>query len=93
MPNRLNWLDWTALTLALIGAINWGLVGFFNFDLVRAIFGSGITGTAAISTISRVIFAIVGLGGLYSIYSLTKVAGLQSRVMPAEDRERMRRAA
>lgn len=50
------------LVLTIIGAINWGLVGFFNFDLVAAIFG----GSARLdrSAISRVIYAIVGLAGL-----------------------------
>ena len=33
-------LDYTALTIALIGAVNWGLVGFFNFNLVSWIFGT-----------------------------------------------------
>ncbi|MBI4733282.1 MAG: DUF378 domain-containing protein [Rubrobacteridae bacterium] len=93
MTNRLNGLDWTALVLTVIGAINWGLVGFFNFDLVRAIFGTGASATATISVFSRVIFAIVGLAGLYSIYSLTKIANMQSRAMPGEERERMRKAA
>lgn len=50
-----------ALTLVIIGAINWGLIGFFNFDLVAAIFGGQ---TAAIS---RIIYALVGLSGLISI--------------------------
>ena len=50
-----------ALVLVIIGAINWGLIGFFQFDLVAAIFG----GQAAI--ISRIIYAIVGIAGLYSI--------------------------
>lgn len=90
---RLNWLDWTALTLALIGAINWGLVGFFNFDLVRLIFSGNGSPTATVTLFSRIIFAIVGLGGLYSIYSLYKVGQIQSRAMPMEERERMRRAA
>ncbi|MDI6715875.1 MAG: DUF378 domain-containing protein [Actinomycetota bacterium] len=93
MPQRLNWLDWTALVLAIIGALNWGLVGFFNFDLIRLIFGTGSSPTAVVSTLSRIIFAIVGLGGLYSIYTLVKIGRMQARMMPAEERERMRRAA
>jgi uncharacterized membrane protein YuzA (DUF378 family) len=93
MTNRLNGLDWTALILTVIGAINWGLVGFFNFDLVRAIFGTGASATAVVSVFSRVIFAIVGLAGLYSIYTLTKISSMQARAMPGEERERMRRAA
>jgi uncharacterized protein len=48
--------------VAIVGAVNWGLVGFFNFDLVRAIFG-GETQTA-MSGLSRVIYAIVGLAGV-----------------------------
>ncbi|MCL2854560.1 MAG: DUF378 domain-containing protein [Defluviitaleaceae bacterium] len=59
MDNR--FLTWTALTFIIIGAINWGLVGFFQFDLVAAIFG-GMS-----SWVSRVIYALVGLSGLYAI--------------------------
>ncbi|SDI81231.1 DUF378 domain-containing protein [Natribacillus halophilus] len=54
-------LQRTALIIAIIGAVNWGLIGFFGFDLVAAIFG----GQAA--AFSRVIYAIVGLAGLYCI--------------------------
>ena len=53
--------DWTALTLVIIGAVNWGLIGFFQFDLVATIFG-GMD-----SWISRIIYAIVGLAGLYTL--------------------------
>jgi uncharacterized membrane protein YuzA (DUF378 family) len=55
----------TALVIAIIGAINWGLVGFFNWNLVDAIFGGGTTEET--STISRVIYAIVGLAGLAAL--------------------------
>ncbi|MFZ7133712.1 MAG: DUF378 domain-containing protein [Eubacteriales bacterium] len=54
-------MDKLALVLVIIGAINWGLIGFFQFDLVAAIFG----GQAAI--ISRIVYALVGIAGLYSI--------------------------
>lgn len=53
-------LDGTALVLVIIGAINWGLIGFFKFDLVSSLFG---TGTA----FTRIIFALVGLCGLYAL--------------------------
>ena len=53
-------LDYTALTIALIGAVNWGLVGFFNFNLVSWIFGTA-------SWVTRIIYALVGLCGLYLI--------------------------
>ena len=55
-----NWLDITALILIIIGAINWGLIGFFQFDLVAFIFGN-------MSWLSRIIYALVGLSGLYLI--------------------------
>jgi uncharacterized protein len=55
-----------ALILVIIGAINWGLVGFFNFNLVSAIFGER-------SAVSKVLYALVGIAGLYSIFLLTKV--------------------
>lgn len=51
-----------ALWLSVVGAINWGLVGFFDFDLVRAIFG-GESSTPS-SALSRVVYAVVGLAGV-----------------------------
>lgn len=53
-------LDCFALTIAIIGAINWGLIGFFGFDLVAWIFGN-------LSWISRIIYGLVGICGLYLI--------------------------
>ena len=47
-------LDYIALTLVIIGAVNWGLIGFFDWNLVAALFGS-------MSWLSRIIYAIVGL--------------------------------
>ena len=55
-----------ALVLVIIGAINWGLIGFFEFDLVASIFGGQTAG------LSRVIYALVGLAGLVSIPILMK---------------------
>ncbi len=56
--HKLSPLDWVALVLVLVGALNWGLVGFFSFDLVASIFGD-------MSAFSRVIYALVGLSALY----------------------------
>ncbi len=53
-------IDKIALVLIIIGAINWGLIGFFNFDLVAAIFGD-------MSILSRIIYALVGVSGLWGI--------------------------
>ncbi len=58
---KLNTMDYIAHLLVIVGAINWGLVGFFNYDLVGALFGG------AASVISRCLFALVGLAGLYVI--------------------------
>ena len=52
--------DYTALTIVIIGAINWGLIGFFNLNLVAFLFGS-------MSWLSRIIYGLVGLCGLYMI--------------------------
>ena len=53
-------IDYVLLTLVIIGAINWGLIGYLDFDLVRVIFGD-------MSLLSRIIYAAVGIGGLYAI--------------------------
>lgn len=53
---RLNGLDWFCLVLTIIGGINWGLIGFFNYDLVDSLFAG---------TIARVIYGAVGLSALY----------------------------
>ena len=53
-------IDKIALVLIIIGAINWGLVGIFNFNLVDSIFGT-------MSLISRIIYALVGISGLWGI--------------------------
>ena len=49
-----------AIILVVIGGLNWGLVGIFNFDLVAAIFG-------AMTTISRIVYALVGLSAVYLV--------------------------
>lgn len=53
-------LDYIVLVLVIIGAINWGLVGFFGLDLVAFLFGS-------MSILSRIVYAIIGICGLYAI--------------------------
>lgn len=53
-------LNCIALTITIIGALNWGLIGLFNFNLVSFIFGS-------MTLFSRIIYSLVGLCGLYLI--------------------------
>ncbi|NLE28130.1 MAG: DUF378 domain-containing protein [Phycisphaerae bacterium] len=56
----MNILHTIVLILLIVGAINWGLVGLFSFDLVAAIFGR-------MSVFARLIYIIVGLAGVYAI--------------------------
>ena len=60
-----KFLNYSSLTIAVIGAVNWGLIGFFDLNLVSLLFGS-------MSWISRIIYGLVGLCGLYllSFYGL-----------------------
>lgn len=51
-------LHWIALVLVVVGALNWGLVGLFQFDLVAALFGGPTT------AVSRLIYTLVGLSGI-----------------------------
>ena len=53
-------LDYIVLVLVIIGAVNWGLVGFFGLDLVAFLFGS-------MSILSRILYAVIGICGLYAI--------------------------
>ena len=63
---RNKFLDCIALTIAIVGAVNWGLIGFFDFNLVATIFGS-------MSWFSRIIYALVGICGLYLILFYTRL--------------------
>ncbi len=53
-------IDKIALVLVIIGAINWGLIGIFNFNLVELIFGN-------MTVLSRIVYALVGISGLWAI--------------------------
>lgn len=50
-----------ALTLVIIGAINWGLIGLFQFDLVATLFGGQDAG------LSRIVYTLVGISGLFCL--------------------------
>ncbi|MFW6035972.1 MAG: DUF378 domain-containing protein [Halothermotrichaceae bacterium] len=56
--DRLGVLDWIALTLVIIGGVNWGLIGLFDFDLVAFIFGQ-------MTALSRIVYSLVGLAAVY----------------------------
>lgn len=53
-------IDYIALVLVIIGAVVWGLIGFFNYDLIGAMFGS-------MTAVSRILYILVGIAGIYAI--------------------------
>jgi uncharacterized protein len=57
---EMEWYDWVATGLVLVGAINWGLVGAFDWNLVEALF----------KTWSRAIYILVGIAAIFSVYRL-----------------------
>lgn len=63
---RMNILDILAAVLVIVGGINWGLVGWVEYNLVDTLFGEG-------SMISRVVYALVGVAALYMIYTVFKM--------------------
>lgn len=60
---KMNVLDWIAFLLVVIGGLNWGLVGLFEYDVVSKIFGD-------MSSVARVVYTLVGLSALYLIVSM-----------------------
>ncbi|MFP4424122.1 MAG: DUF378 domain-containing protein [Candidatus Woesearchaeota archaeon] len=60
-----NAMDWIALVLVIVGGLNWGLVGLFQFNLVDFLFGS-------IALLERVIYVLVGVAALYMVYYATR---------------------
>ena len=64
-------IDNISLILVIIGALNWGLIGLFQFDLVASIFG-GMSGI-----ISRIIYTLVGLAGIWGISMLFRRDGIR----------------
>lgn len=73
-------LDVICAVLVIIGGLNWGLIGFFNFDLVAAIFGGQEAG------LSRLVYALVGLAALYQAVSVKAIQrrwGVDTRRVPS----------
>ena len=62
-----KWKYYIALTLVIIGALNWLLIGLFSFDLVATLFGN-------ISVFSRIVYVLVGIAGIISIGLYTKIS-------------------
>ncbi len=73
---KMNALDWIAWILIVIGGLNWGLYGAFEFDLVATIFGD-------LSVLSKIIYILVGLSALYVLVTVgkkTKPAAAQPKM-------------
>ena len=64
-------LDLLALVLVVVGALNWGLVGLFEFDLVATITGDEFGET---NIVSRIIYVLVALAGLWTLSILARIA-------------------
>lgn len=62
---KLSTLDWVVLILVTLGAVNWGLVGLFNWNVVEAILGS-------IPILVTIVYVLVALAGLYKLYDVLK---------------------
>lgn len=86
---KMNPFDWTALTLVIVGALNWGLVGigYFvdataNWNLVNILLGS-------IPVLEAAVYFLVGLSAIYAIYLATRLAGADApdSTMTAEGHE------
>ena len=67
-------LDYTALTLVIIGAINWGLIVLFRLDLVSLLFGN-------MTWLSRVVYTLVGISGMYLLSLYGRVTEMGSEQM------------
>lgn len=62
-------LDYVILTIVIIGAVNWGLIGFFGIDLVAWLFGS-------MTLFSRIVYGIVGICGLYMVSVFGRISSM-----------------
>jgi len=55
---KLNWLDIVAIGLVVVGGLNWGLVGLFEYDLVAQLF-------ASVPVVAKIVYDVVGLAAIY----------------------------
>lgn len=71
-----------ALILVIVGALNWGLVGFFNYNFVSVIFGGMASGDY--TGLERLVYAIVGLAGLWALSFLGRLGTICSDKKPCD---------
>ena len=70
---KTNWLDYTLLSLLIVGGINWGLIGFLNLNLVDFLFGNG-------SLLARITYIVIGICGILNIALLIRPISTDSWV-------------
>jgi len=63
---KMSGMDWVVWVLLFVGGLNWGLVGFFQYDLVANVLGGG----DMTASVPRVVYALVGLAALWSLYTV-----------------------
>lgn len=66
--NKMNIIDYIAYILLVVGAINWGLIGFFNYNLVEQTLGQALFITV------KYVYIVVGIAGLYALWTLIKLS-------------------
>lgn len=71
--SKMNVLDWSATILMIVGGLNWGLVGVFDYNVVAQLFGDQ-------TPLTRLVYALVGVAALYGVYMAIKLAS--SRPLP-----------
>lgn len=64
---KMSAIDWIAIALVVVGGLNWGLVGLFDFDLIAFLFG-------AMTNVARIAYVVVAIAALYAIFSVTKLS-------------------
>ncbi|OPF90837.1 DUF378 domain-containing protein [Rhodopseudomonas palustris] len=69
------------LLLIIVGGLNWGLVGLFDFDLVSALLGNGSAETATSSTAARIVYILVAISAVYQIVSLSRLVAARDSVL------------
>lgn len=79
---HLNPLEWLAAVILVVGGLNWGLVGLFEFDLVAELFGEEFGTT---NWFTRLVYIVVGASAIYTLLGLLRMEAMTTR----EERERL----
>ncbi len=83
---HLNPLEWLSAIVLVVGGLNWGLVGLFEFDLVAQLFGEEFGTTNAIT---RTVYILVGISAIYTVIGLLRVEAMTTRSERDWERDRM----